>query len=199
MIVALKAEARPLVARFRLGPCGQPGVYGDGLGDITLSVCGVGRRNAARAVERLQGTGNRRPSAWLNVGVAGHGDERPGTALIVREVIERSTGLRVYPAGPLPPAPSATTALCTVDEPETAYDVGWAYDMEGSGFMRAALGIAPRGPVHCLKVVSDGPDHSLAALSAAVATELIESQVESIESVMESMRAQSSTVSEESA
>ena len=197
VIVALKAEARPLVTRLRLRSRGQPGVYCDGRGDITLSVCGVGRRNAARAVERLHETGDRHPSAWLNVGVAGHGDETPGTALIVRKVLERSTGLRVYPAGPLPPAPSATTALCTVDEPETAYDVGWAYDMEGSGFMRAALRIGAAGPVHCLKVVSDGPDHSWVGLSAAVATELIESQLESIESVIDSMRAVAITVSED--
>ena len=190
MIIALKAEARPLVARYRLEPAsGQRGVYFSDGGKIALAISGVGRRNAASAVERLYGMRTAgTPSAWLNVGIAGHASEARGTALIAHEVLERSTGLRVYPCGPMPASLSAT-ALCTVDEPEAVYETGWAYDMEGSGFMRAALAICAAGPVHCVKIVSDGPQRPWESLSATAVEELIGAHTESIESVLEDLGA----------
>jgi adenosylhomocysteine nucleosidase len=184
MIVALKAEARPLIAKYRLLPlANQRGLFATSAGDIALVICGVGRANAARAVERMYRFRADIDAAWLNVGIAGHGSEPPGSALLVREILERASGCVTYPAGPLPPAPG-TTVLCTVDEPEASYEPGWAYDMEGSGFMKMALRLGGSSPVHSLKIISDGPTQTWSQLSGAVVEELIDSCTGVVDSVL---------------
>ena len=100
MVVALKAEARPLIARCRLKPAGQPGFYVNDCGDLGLVICGVGRVNAGLVVKRIHGTfTDEAAAAWLNIGIAGHGTELPGTALLVCVVLERTSGRRLYPRG----------------------------------------------------------------------------------------------------
>ena len=108
-----------------------------------------------------------------------------GTALLAHEVLERASGRRLYPRGGGVPSTLATTPLCTVDEPEASYQPDWAYDMEGSGFLDAAIRISASRPVQCLKIVSDGPTNTWEALSAAVIEELVASCVEVVDSVLE--------------
>ncbi len=186
MVVALKAEARPLIARYDMKPAGQSGFYSSSGLDLGLVICGVGRINASRAVERIHRVCDDAPAAWLNVGVAGHGTAQPGTALLAHEVLERASGRRLFPRGAVPPVP-ATTCLCTVDEPEATYQPDWAYDMEGSGFLGAAIGISGDRPVQCLKIVSDGPTRSWKELSASVIEELVGSCAEVVDLVLNSM------------
>jgi hypothetical protein len=190
MVVALKAEARPLIARYDLKPAGQSGFYSSGDLGLRLVISGVGRANASRAVERIhQDCVDDAPAAWLNIGIAGHGTALPGTALLADEVLERASGRRLYPRGEAGvPSALATTPLCTVDEPEAAYQAGWAYDMEGSGFLDSAIRISPFRPVQCLKIVADGPTHSWKALTAAVIEELVASCLEAVDSVLDAAK-----------
>ena len=186
VVVALKAEARPLLRRYNLKPAGQSGLYANESGDLGLMVGGVGRTHASRAVGLIHHTGiDSAPTAWLNVGIAGHGSAPPGTALLAREVLERASGRCLYPRGDGLAFPGvATTAVCTVDEPETDYQPDWAYDMEASGFMDAALRVSGPRPVQCLKIVSDGPTSSCRNLSAHMVEELVDSCTEAVDEVL---------------
>ncbi len=199
MVVALLAEATPLIARYDLKSTRSRGFYASSSNDLALVICGVGRVNASRAVERIHRTCvDDAPAAWLNVGVAGHGTALPGTALLAHEVLERASGRRLFPRGAVPPG-LATTCLCTVDEPEATYQPDWAYDMEGSGFLEAAIGISDTGPVQCLKIVSDGPTRSWKELSASVIEELVGSCAEAVDLVLNTMATSPDVASPEGA
>ena len=182
-----------MIAKYHLQPVPEhPGIHSTTSGDRSLMIGGVGRINAARAVERMgRAQSGATPAVWLNIGIAGHGSEPPGTPLLVSEILERASGRRCYPSGILPPTPGRT-ALCTVDEPQCSYEPGWAYDMEGSGFMEAVLGIGG-SPAQCLKIVSDGPTRSWKDLSASMVEELIGSSIEVVDSLLRALTAAASS------
>ena len=185
LIIALPAEARPIIARHdlkRLGlQSGMP-IYG---GDrVRLAVSGPGKIPAAVATAFL-GTELPLPSpcAWLNVGVAGHGSAARGSALLAHKVIDRDSGDSYHPAITFP-FPGSTTSLVTVDEAETDYPEPCAYDMEASGFFYAARSFASAELVHCLKIVSDTPDDPLDQLSAEVVEALVQDHLDLLEELI---------------
>jgi hypothetical protein len=167
LVVALPAEARGLARvlgpqRGGTGIGPQPVQYGDG---IDLVVCGTGRQRARRAVEAIAGRMSQTAHhAWLNVGIAGHEDLSPGTALLAEEIRESATGRSWKPSIPFRISfPTAT--VCTVDWPETEYATDAAYDMEASGFFAAANRVSSPGLVQVLKVVSDNRGDELSSLT----------------------------------
>lgn len=173
LVVALAAEAVPLVECFGLRPILAPSPFPLFIGDgLCLAVSGMGRTAAAGAVCWLAG---REAAAaghgWLNLGIAGSGARSPGTMVIATEVREAGSGRRwrmVTDGAALPGA-----VVVTVDRPESAYDEPVVYEMEASGFVAAALRFAPPGRVLCAKVISDGPGVPSAALDGAAVTGLI--------------------------
>lgn len=169
IVVAHKLEADPLLAILRMRKsnldCEFP-LYINEEG-FALTISGQGRHASTRAVFALEqaftSQSSKRPtellhSAWLNVGIAGHQNARLGCALLVNKVEESATGESLYPA-PLPvdlsPGRLEVSKLITVDVPEQVYPENSAYDMEGSGYMRAALKNSLVELVAIVKVVSD--------------------------------------------
>ena len=187
LVVALAAEARPLLAPHRLqGVSGHP--YRICAGEQThLIVSGVGKVAAAAATAYLRALIGDAPAAWLNIGIAGHGSQAVGTTLLAHKIVDAASGKPFYPTFTASP-PCHTTLLRTVDRVQPpAGDA--AYDMEASGFCEAAQRFATSERVHCLKVVSDNPQSSYQELNAEKVEALIEAQLDMVAQVGEHLRA----------
>ena len=186
LVVALAAEARPLLASHRLqGVSGHP--YRICAGEQThLIVSGIGKIAAAAATAYLRALIGDAPTAWLNIGIAGHGSQAVGTPLLAHKIVDAASDKPFYPTFTAPP-PCRTTLLHTVDRAQPAAD-DTAYDMEASGFCEAAQRFATSERVHCLKVVSDNPQSSYQTLNAAKVEALIESQLDTVAQVGEHLR-----------
>ncbi len=187
LVVALAAEARPLLASHRLqGVSGHP--YRICTGEQThLIVSGIGKVAAAAATAYLRALIGDTPAAWLNIGIAGHGSQAVGTALLAHKVVDAASGKPFYPTLPASP-PCRTTLLHTVNRAQPATGDA-AYDMEASGFCEAAQRFATSERIHCLKVVSDNPQSSYQTLNAAKVEALIEAQLDTVAQVGEHLQA----------
>ena len=187
LVVALAAEARPLLASHRLqGVSGHP--YRICAGEQAhLIVSDIGKVAAAAATAYLRALIGDTPAAWLNIGIAGHGSQAVGTPLLAHKVVDVANGKPFYPTFTAPP-PCSTTLLHTVDHAQPAVGDA-AYDMEASGFCEAAQRFATSERVHCLKVVSDNPQSSYRTLNAAKVEALIEAQLDTVAQVGEHLRA----------
>ena len=187
LVVALAAEARPLLASHHLrGVSGHP--YRICAGEQThLIVSGVGKVAAAAATAYLRALIGDAPAAWLNIGIAGHGSQAVGTALLAHKVVDTASDKSFYPTFTTSP-PCRTTLLHTVDRVQPPADDA-AYDMEASGFCEAAQRFATSERVHCLKIVSDNPQSSYQELNAEKVEALIEAQLDIVAQVGEHLRA----------
>ena len=186
IVVALPAEARPLVDHFKLKALdGHP--YRLYVGeDIHLIISGVGKVASAAAVAYLRARLGPTPIAWLNIGIAGHAQAEVGTAILAHKVLDVGSGKSYYPVFAGPPSCS-TDLLYTVDKPESSYEIGSACDMEASGFCDTALRFSSAELVHCLKVISDNPNSSWSDLNAHTISQLILAQLEKMEIVGRTM------------
>lgn len=186
LIVALPAEARPLIQRFGLKPpqnsCAFPIYAGEA---IRLIRSGPGKTAARTAVEQLRASFSE-PDAWLNLGIAGHPYHPLGTPLLAHKITDRETGQSWKIAFPFP-LPCETTELITVDHPEKTYAASCAYDMEASGFIAAARRAARTDQVHCLKIVSDNPRSGYRQISGKKVEDLVEQNLELIDRLVRTL------------
>ncbi len=163
-LVALPAEARPLCQLFGLSPSTQSTpfpTYVSACGRELLVVSGLGRNlAAAAAMHAYHELGGGAHIAWLNVGIAGHGHHPLGSAWLVDQVVESSSGARFYPQ-PVVRYPFPLNPLTTVDVPQGTMADGSLYDMEASGFFQIASRLSSSELVSMVKIVSDhGVDQS---------------------------------------
>ena len=186
LVVALAAEARPLLASLHLqGVSGHP--YRICAGEQThLIVSGIGKVAAAAATAYLRALIGDTPAAWLNIGIAGHGSQAVGTALLAHKVVDAASGKPFYPTFTASP-PCRTTLLHTVDHAQPPVGDA-AYDMEASGFCEAAQRFATSERIHCLKIVSDNPQFPYQTLNAEKIEALIEAQLDTAAQVGEHLR-----------
>jgi len=169
LVVALMAEARPLIRHFQLLGAARSGSFRlfrrEG---VALVVSGPGKVAAAAAVSWLHlTTGGQRNSAWINVGVVGHRRRLVGEAMLAGRVVDVGSGESWYPPLVFSP-PAVVDTVFTVDRPETTFSEDAAYDMEAAGFVPTACRFASAELVHCLKVVSDGPGDGAVLLAERV-------------------------------
>lgn len=198
-VVALAAEARPLLERYRMQRVEAPfPLYeGEDAGSRScLIVSGAGGSAAAAAVGFLGGRYSETPGgagAWLNVGVAGHRSLEPGTTRLAHTVRDDATGRVWYPPrigsrstepSPLP----AGSALRTVAAPESRFDTDDLYDMEAAGFYPAALRFATAELVQCFKIVSDNRRTQARELTQSRLGELVDSALGEIGAFAEHLR-----------
>lgn len=156
LVVALQAEARPLIDRLALvADSDATGFHVYRGKDCALVVSGVGQIAAASATAYLQaflGEGDGHP--WLNVGVAGHGRLPLGTPVLAHKVSVETGSKRWYP-GMVVDWGGETAEVRTLASPSMNYQVGLLYDMEAAGFYPTACRFSSTELVHCLKIVSD--------------------------------------------
>jgi len=185
LVVALLAEARPLVEHFGLSAVrdsGAPREFANPEASIGLVVSGIGRANAAAAVARYR---HFREAAWLNVGIAGHGQHRVGDPFVADRIVDDTSGRTWHPRLIFPP-PCPTASLRTVERACLDFPTDDLYDMEAAGFYETAIGFAKPGLVQSLKVVSDNLDQRASMLTPARVTELIDSNLAPITALVRS-------------
>jgi hypothetical protein len=184
LLVALQAEARPLIKHFGLD--GRPAVAGFrryGNAEINLLVTGTGSVAMAAAVALLGLEALTAPAAWINFGIAGHRDWPVGRALLATKITDHGSGLCWYPPQVIT-TNLAGVELLTVASPVDNYPDSAAVDMEASGFYPTACRFATAELVQCLKVVSDNRDRPANELNEAGISELISAGLEPLNGLL---------------
>lgn len=182
IVVALPCEAQPIVKFFNLPKIRQTRVYHIyGNDQMRLIVSGVGKIYSAAATAYLQAVSEQEadmpyPCAWLNVGVAGHGNLQPGTPVLAHTIRDAASGICYYPG--LQFEPMAVTRQCiTVDSPETEFACESVYEMEAAGFYASASRFSSCELIHCFKVVSDNSATGIQHVDKAAVSQLITDQL----------------------
>jgi adenosylhomocysteine nucleosidase len=188
LVVALKAEARPLIRHYELQHRHAGTTFPVYLGtDMALVVSGPGKAAAAAATEWLQGlTQGNKGNAWLNIGIAGHASYAVGNARIANRITEQATNRSWYPPQ-VYDLDIETGRLLTVDTPENDYTVDALYDMEAAGFYPAACRFSSSELVQCFKIVSDNKMHTNTKITAKHCEQLVGSQLKTINSLVETL------------
>ncbi len=188
MVVAMPAEARPLVEAFALEPvagCDPFQVYhGD---RVSLIVSGPGMARAAAAAGYLYRlNGGCREQGWLNVGVGGHRAHPTGAAFLAHRVSDGLSLESWYPPRVFT-APCPGEAVLTVGRVEREYPRPVIYEMEAAGFMAAALRFATAELVQVLKIISDNADFPASRVRSRDIGAFVAGQQCAIESVLTSL------------
>lgn len=180
-IVALKPEAKPLIEHYQLKRLSQDkktvyAVYTNKDNTISLTLSGIGKLNAACAViETYQLFEKSKYDIWLNIGIAGHGKKDIGELIVINKIVDALSSKQYFPSFIFKHGLTVSEIHC-FDFPSNDYD-DVAMDMESCGFYELASKIGIVDFIHCLKVVSDNSEESLAGINAAIVSELVEKQI----------------------
>ena len=187
-VVALRAEAGPIIERFRLRGEAQRAPFALYRGkDARLVVSGVGRVAAAGATAYLATRFPEPDAAWLNIGTAAHRSFDLGEAVLADRIVEAASDRSWYP--PLIGAGDLRSAtVCTVDRMETGPTDRRLYEMEAAGFYSTVVRWSSAELVRVLKVVSDRGEESLEPFDRDRVTGLIEGVLEAVENEVEALR-----------
>jgi nucleoside phosphorylase len=188
IVVALPAEARPLLDHFRLRDkqhnTAFP-VYRNA--DMALVVSGSGKVAAAAATALLAATGTAHArTSWLNVGIAGHAQHAIGSGFVAHRITDSATGTSWYPPQ-IHDLSIPTENLHTVDRPEDDYPAAALYEMEASGFFPVACRFSSSELVQCFKVVSDNRTQSTKTVTAKSCAQLITTRLADIEQLVSAL------------
>jgi len=193
-IVALQAEARPLIDKFKLQKSTDFKTFR--IFHNTkhrLIVSGIGQIQAAAATGFLLGLLKDKTEALLNVGLAGHGKLAMGTPFLANR-LEYKDEDSVYFPPPVLKLATDYSLLQTLDSPEYEYPKPVGYDMEAHAIYSVASKSITREMIQVLKIVSDNPSHPLDQFDAERAVELISAQTPLIEKISEQMESLSNEI-----
>lgn len=182
LVAALSCEVKPIIDSLRLMKvCDKPFTLFRGQVNsqlIEVLVSGIGALAMAAAVGWIGGQRPQQKRVWLNIGSAGHGSARLGSAYRIHASACILSERTHYPAM-VAKTVLATDAVLSVDAPSGDYpDIG-CIDMEAYAFFTAAYKFSSAELVESIKVVTDNPDNDLADLNAAKISELIAPHAES--------------------
>lgn len=189
IITALSAEARPIIDALKLSRVMDArGFKLFAKGDVSLVVCGIGRTRAAAATGWLAARqGEPRDTAWLNVGIAGHGTREAGALVMAGKIRDASTDNHAYPP-PLVGRKLDRDLVVTVDTPEYEYPEAAAYEMEAFAIWDAATRFASGELVAFIKIVSDGPEAgTIDAIDRDRVLDLVNPHVDTVTGVVEEL------------
>jgi nucleoside phosphorylase len=174
-VVALPAEARPLVTHFGLvRATSHQSVEVFERPGLALIVSGVGRHAAASAVDALvEVAGLEGPSVWLNLGIAGHRDHVPGTVVLADSVVDGVSGT-TWALRPPRELHFEVGPVHTVARVELDFETEGVYEMEAAGFCERALALTVPGLVQVVKIVSDNRRTGTVWVSARRVQALVE-------------------------
>lgn len=196
LAIALHAEARPVIERFRLKQDASSGPPVFRRDDVWLTVTGTGGMKSAIATTCLLSRVERDEDTVLfNLGIAGHtqkAEEGPvsvGDRFLANKITERSTGRSFFP-DLLVRTPLAESVVTTVERPLDRANAGTVEpglaDMEAAGFYQAAATFLPPHRIGCVKVVSDHLETR--RLDKNSVGELIAGALDEFEAVVEAYR-----------
>ncbi len=183
---ALPCEARPLITHYRLQQLHQYDlfrIYQSKSKDISLTLTGIGKVNAAAAISYLHASLLCKPwDVWLNIGVAGHSDQEIGAAFLVNKITDLQTHESWYPQI-IFDAPCQSMPLLTLEQPSDDYQHS-LFDMEAAGFFQMATRLGTAELIHCFKLVSDNSANNTATVKAKDVSRLIEQRIPLLEEIV---------------
>lgn len=181
-VTALDCEARPLIHRYGLKPCGSYGrarLFASEKARLVVS--GVGELRSAIATTALACRFPDSGKIWLNVGIAGHRDAAIGSGFIANHV-SSDNSKDVYFPQIVARAPWPGIETRTLRAPSTYYQPNCLFDMEAYGFYSAALAASTLEFIHVFKVVSDNATNiAIKNLDKEAVSESIAVHLEQIE------------------
>jgi nucleoside phosphorylase len=185
LVVALPAEAKPLIRHFGLERRSDTSPFPVYDSDsLSLIVSGVGKQQAAAATACLHAASAAAPDyAWLNIGIAGDGARAVGEGVLAHSIKDAATRRCWYPPLVFQP-PCETTAVLTVDEAASAYPRACSVDMEASAMMAVATRFSTSELVHCFKIIADNPANPARCISAASTERLVAQKLDQIEVIV---------------
>ncbi len=187
LVVALPAEARPLIDHYRLARWRSDLPFAiHRSDDIALIRSGVGKTNAAAATALLGALNKNRQSLWLNIGIAGHRSLPIGELVTANPIIDLASGQR-WDTPPSRSLPLASQICRTVDQASGDYFDTGITDMEASGFISIATRFTRPEHILVLKIISDNADHPARKVTASQVEQLCQQQVRTIAQLTESL------------
>ncbi len=190
LIVALKCEANHLIQYYGLkhvsGKSSFPVYEND---DIVLIISGPGKVASAAATAFLYAqTGQQTNCGWLNLGIAGHKARAIGEGVLVHKITDYASKKSWYPSIVFTPKCESDN-LVTVDQVEERYAENTIYEMEASGFYDIASRFSTVELIHCYKIISDNKLNSVSKISEKFVSELMFSNMEIINSLVQEITA----------
>ena len=193
LVVALPAEAKPLIDHFFLKPThakpfrvfstkprGGPAANSGGQNEsVRLIISGMRKEKSARAVSFLYELSGVQDEVWINIGIAGHRDHAIETGVLAHKIIDLKTNESWYPAFVFH-SPCATGTLLTVSRAVSRYQSPYVYEMEASGFYESALRYSTVELIHCYKIISDNSKSSHWKVTPRLAEQMIENRLSDI-------------------
>jgi len=185
IVVALPAEARPLLDHFKLRDKQHNTAFPLYRNtEMALIVSGPGKVAAAAATAFLAGMATAPGTrAWLNIGIAGHAQHGIGTGFVAHRITDSTTGTSWYPPQLLDLS-LPTGSVVTVDVPETEYPAAALYEMEASGFFPVACRFSSSELVQCFKIISDNKTRASTAVTAKLCKQLISDRLADIDKLV---------------
>ena len=187
LVVALRAEASPLIESFGLKHlCAKEKheIYANDR--LSLIVSGMGKAAAANAVQVLHAQVPDQINAWLNIGIAGHGLFEVEQGFLINRITDQESSQSWYPMIVFPHE-CVVSPMMTVNEVELRYPEPIGYDMEAAAFFSAAKRHTTVELVQSYKVVSDNPHHSVSRITPARISKLIEMRIEEIRQLINAL------------
>lgn len=188
-VVALPAEAKPLISHYRLKRRQAEAAFAifdrDG---ISLTVSGIGKAATAAAVGYTHVLyGKRKQAVWLNVGVAGHRGAPVGSVWLGHKITDADSQRSWYP-GICFRAHCGSAEIRTVARPETTYSADCLYDMEASSYVESASRFSTGELVHTIKVISDNRHTPVDAIDPVRVSGYVEGAIEIILHTKQALR-----------
>ena len=152
----------------------------------SLIVSGIGKINSALSVSHTFFKLNQKSNnIWINIGIAGHINEKIGKLILVNKVIDNGTKESFYPF--FSRNYSIKQKACiTYDKPNFDYNISMS-DMELSGFFYSANKYSSKELIHSLKIISDNKNKKIDFKNKKVVKELIEINVPEIKKFVSSI------------
>ncbi len=189
-VVALRAEAKPLIRKFALHSDASASVSGFPVfrnreENIRLIISGPGKVASAAATAWLAAHSPEGPAAWWNWGIAGAANIKKGEVRIAGRVTDQASQKSWYPQEIWPKKAGLPIAeVITVDQPTDEYPDGKMVEMEASGFLPIAQRFAGAELAHVCKVVSDGPEHNFRELTSEIVEKLCQDALEALQPIL---------------
>jgi nucleoside phosphorylase len=185
LLVALKAEAQPLIDYYKLKSIQQRPFPIFSNGQLKVIVTGVGAYRSATALGYANASSAAPTShIWINFGIAGHRNHPVGTAVSVSKVINNNNQSSWYPN--LIKLPNTLIEpLTTHDQIIKDYTNDTLCDMEGAGFMSAASSLHIKS--ECLfvfKIISDNQHSKVERITKNLVTKLINTHISTLETLI---------------
>ncbi len=182
-VIALKAEAQPIIKHFKLKLFKDKRYNIYVSDDIALIVSGVGKINAAIATTYLAMLFPKDIKTFLNIGIAGHVDLKKGSSILAHKITDDGSKKALFPSIVFD-LNILSKEVITVDKSRDCYLGDFVYDMESFAFFKAASKFSLVDLIHCLKIISDNKFLKIEQITLKVVEDLIFQNIKVIEKLV---------------